>query len=172
MKRQHQHTRYFPKLDKPEEKIEESFGVPKNTLLSWKKHHNYSDNYRGYFYDKLAVITKLEENVVAKLKTLFTQKELMALWGSLNGTMEQMHLFETPQALSNNFRDYCYYEAMEAQQFTDDELQLFANRVGEKLDSLVEFEKYVLFQFIKSDTGNKYIFCELETNKKNEVCKK
>jgi len=147
---------FFPPLSRAVVAISRSFGIPKNTLLTWKKHHGTGDNYRGYLYDKLAVITQMEQGIEKKIKAIFTRQELMALWGSLNGTMYNMQLIEDPSALSYGFRDYCHYDRMESQQFTEGELSLFSEHVSEKLDALSMFERYVLLVFIK--TQPEYIF--------------
>lgn len=139
--------RWFAQIDKKE--VAKSFGVPENTIIKWKKAQTEGDNYRGYMYDKMSLIAKMEKDTEQKLKKLFTAKELMALWGAFaKSTMYSYDMIEMKNALEYGFSDYCAYEGMEASQFTDD-LQTLKENVCKKLSSLCDFEKYVFLMMLK-----------------------
>ena len=149
--------RLFPQVSIKD--TERSFSVPYNTLVGWKKYQTQEGNYRGGLYDKLAIITKLEKNTIKKVQSLFDENEMRALWGAFaKSTMLTMDLIEMRGALKMGFSDYCLYESMEASQFTDKDLEVFAKNVGEKLESLCEFEKYVLLLYLRSDEFQKKYF--------------
>lgn len=151
-----QKTRYFPKL-KDNTKNLARYNIPYNTALGWKKQQNNTSDYKGLLYDRLSVYITMEINTEKKIKQLFTKKELKAIWGSLNGNMYSMDLIESKNYLAYGFKDYCVYNSMEAGQFTDD-LEVFSKTVSEKLLTLVEFERYVLLEFLRSEDGEKFIF--------------
>lgn len=153
-----QKTRWFVNLKEPSKRIEKRYGVPYNTALGWQKKQMDESDYRGYLFDQLAMYITLEDRAVQKIKNYFQKNELQAIWGSLKSTMITPDLVFS-DALSFGFKDYCIYESEEASQFAGN-LDLFARTVSAKIDSLTEFEKFVLLNFVRSDEIKEYIFGE------------
>ena len=150
-----QKTRYFPHIKK--EEISKKYSIPVQTLTGWEATQREENNWRGFLFDRLGLYVQLENTTLEQLKHKFNKKEWQGLWGSLKSTMITRDLVFMKEALSWGFVDYCYYESIEAEQFTDN-LELFAKTVSDKLQNLTEFEKYVMLDFIRSDEGKNYIF--------------
>ncbi|CAA6807568.1 MAG: Unknown protein [uncultured Sulfurovum sp.] len=151
-------TRWFANISEPSKQLEKRFQVPYNTALGWQKKQTDSSDYKGYLFDHLVLFLRLEQNTIIKLKQLFKKDELKALWGALKSTMYTIDIIEMDKALAYQFADYCVYESTEAQQFTQEGLEVFSVNVTKKLNDLVEFEKLVLLEFLRSKEGNQYVF--------------
>jgi len=148
-------TRYFTQTKKDE--IAKNYLIPTTTLTGWEKKRTVSSDWRGLLFDKLSLFTEIEKATLVKLKQIFNKKELQAIWGCLKSTMITSDLIFMKEALGYGFVDYCNYESMEASQFTDD-LEKFSKIVSEKLNSLTEFEKYALLEYITSKESQGELF--------------
>lgn len=136
--------------------MSEKYNISYNTLNDWRKKQPDLKSDRGFLFDKLSMYYLLEQNALNKIKKVFKENELKALWGSLKSTLITKDLVFNPQYLVYQFEDYCKYESMEAAQFGN--LEDLRSSISDKLSKLCEFEIYVLLDWIHSPDAQKFIF--------------
>lgn len=116
--------------------------------LKWGRKQNDSESQKGYTFDRLCLLASLEIEAEEKIKRLFTQNELKALWGAFTkSTLPSVDMF-SPRLMEWGFYEYCEYESIEAAQFG--EIVELKASVTNKLKQLCRFERYVLLEYLHS----------------------
>ena len=139
-------NRYFPQVKEPAKEINKRYGVPYNTALRWNKERYDGESQKGFTFDRLTLIASMEIEAEEKIKKLFSEKELMALWGAFaKSTIPSVELF-AHGAMEWGFSEYCEYEEVEAGQFG--EIEELKKSVTEKLKQLCRFERFVLLEYL------------------------
>ena len=139
-------NKYFARVKEPAKEIKNRYGVPYNTALRWSREQNDGDSQKGFTFDRLSLLAFLEIEAETKIKNLFPESELKALWGAFaKSTLPSTDLFMSG-ALEWGFSEYCEYEAMEAEQFG--EIETLQKSVTDKIKQLCPFERYVLLEYL------------------------
>ncbi|UFH59855.1 hypothetical protein [Sulfurovum mangrovi] len=145
-------NRYFVKTKEPGKEIASRYGIPYSTLTRWSKEQNDGRSQKGYTFDRLSLLASFEIDAEDKIRKLFYEKELLALWGAFaKSTLPSVELF-TPGAMEWGFSEYCEYESMEAAQFGD--IEELKKSVTDKIKQLCAFERYVLLEYLHKDNAN------------------
>ena len=137
-----------------------AYGIPRTTLLGWKEKQGNPEDWRAIVLDRLSLFLGIQERATERIKALFRPEELKAIWGCLKSTLIDKDLIKNKEYLSLGFADYCIYEEIEAAQFCDGDTKKLSEVVRAKLDTLSEFDRFALLEYIRSESGAKEIFGE------------
>ena len=153
-----QKTIYWERVE--DKALTEAYGMPRTTLQGWREKEGNIEDWRAIVLDRLSLFVSMQERATEKIKMLFRPEELKAIWGCIKSTLIDKDIVKNKEYLSFGFADYCVYEEMEAAQFCDGDTKKLSEVVCAKLDTLGEFERFALLEYIRSDAGTKEIFGE------------